>query len=101
MSSRLEHALSSARDAAPAWDDDRASRVFSGAVRTRETRLFRHRAARRALVVASGATFLVLVLLRTAGGARPGPSATDPAAATQVEEPIATHALGDGGYARD
>ena len=96
MSARLDEALTAARGSSVAWDPERASRVLAGAVKKRESRVRTHRAIRRGLVAFAGASFLFLAFLKTAGGAR------TPEGAEAQAEPVAVHALDDGGmFARD
>ncbi len=96
MSTHLDRLVAGARAQDVAWDDARASRVLGGALRAKESRGRRDRVLRRGLVVASGAAFVVMMLMRSASSHESEAASADapPAAQLAVRD-------GDGGYARD
>jgi len=93
----LDRLLAAARDEAPAWNDDRASRVLGGAIAKKERRAKRDRVLRRAAVAGTMVSLVCVMLLRAASASVPSESAPP------ANDTIATHAmsLDDAGYARD
>lgn len=91
----LDRLVTSARGAAPEWDDARSTRVLSGAIALRRRRASRDRLLRRAAFAGSVAGIVCLVLFR-AGGA---PASSESGAPS---EPLAASVVqGDAGFARD
>lgn len=112
MSPRLEELVGCAREAAPSFD---RARSLAGARAKRESRARRDRVLRRAVVLASGASFVLVLLLRASSSpaslvetprsalVETPRSASPRSSGMQADEggEIAAHALDDGGFARD
>lgn len=96
MSARLEELLGCAREGAPSFDRERS---LAGARAKRETRARRDRVLRRAAVAASGASLVLVMLLRASSSPASSKPQADDAPVTTRE--VAAHALDDGGFARD
>lgn len=76
MSTRLDAMIAGARELDASWDLTRSERVRDGELRRYDTRVRRDRALRRGLLIASGASLLVLGLLRAASSAPADPTST-------------------------
>lgn len=90
----LDRLTTAAREAEPAWEDDRAARVLASAMTRRERRIARARVLRRAAAFGGVVGIVCVVLLRGASASAPVDPPGEPAfAQAQLQ--------GDGGYARD
>jgi hypothetical protein len=100
VSTRLDDLVSLARsdDASPPFD---ASRSLARALKKKEARARRDRIVRRAIVAASGACFLGVLLFRGAGASSPTASAAANPAPEGARADLVSSAQGDGGFARD